>query len=206
MYGFCDSDWAADPDTRRSVGAYILMLNGGAIVWHSKLQASVSMSTAEAKFITAVVGTAAVRRLPTQRPWPCGNAEQHQAIRCRRHLFLHHRLHTRISADIVSGGAQDHFQGLRGRGRAFKPTDQSGGPRRKHTRWGHQMHNRPRCTLTPGAPANATPAVGQRDVVSAKGFWAIAHRFCSRNQLTEKPMVRRKRRRTAIFSLRTRRC
>ena len=53
MYGFCDADWAADPDTRRSVGAYVLMLNGGAVAWRSKLQASVSMSTAEAEFIAA---------------------------------------------------------------------------------------------------------------------------------------------------------
>ena len=36
LFGFCDSDWAACLDTRRSIGAYILLLNGGAIAWRSK--------------------------------------------------------------------------------------------------------------------------------------------------------------------------
>jgi hypothetical protein len=38
LFGFCDSDWAACVDTRRSVGAYVLMLNGGAVTWRSKKQ------------------------------------------------------------------------------------------------------------------------------------------------------------------------
>jgi len=53
MFGFCDSDWAACLDTRRSIGAYVLLLNGGAIAWRSKKQPSVALSTAEAEFMAA---------------------------------------------------------------------------------------------------------------------------------------------------------
>ena len=53
LFGFCDSDWAACLDTRRSIGAYVLMLNGGAVSWRSKKQRSISMSTAESEFQAA---------------------------------------------------------------------------------------------------------------------------------------------------------
>ena len=53
LFGFCDSDWAACLDTRRSIGAYVLFLNGGAVSWRSKKQPSVAMSTAEAEFMAA---------------------------------------------------------------------------------------------------------------------------------------------------------
>lgn len=53
LFGFCDSDWAACLDTRRSMGAYLLFLNGGAVAWRSKKQTSVALSTAEAEFMAA---------------------------------------------------------------------------------------------------------------------------------------------------------
>jgi hypothetical protein len=51
LFGFCDSDWAADRDTRRSVGAFVLFLGGAPVSWRSKLQGSVALSTAEAEFM-----------------------------------------------------------------------------------------------------------------------------------------------------------
>ncbi len=51
LFGFCDSDWAADRDTRRSVGAFLLFLGGAPVSWRSKLQGSVALSTAEAEFM-----------------------------------------------------------------------------------------------------------------------------------------------------------
>lgn len=48
--GFCDSDYAADVDDRKSTSGYIFMMNGGAISWSSKKQPVVAQSTAEAEF------------------------------------------------------------------------------------------------------------------------------------------------------------
>ena len=53
LWGWVDSDWAADKETRRSHTGYVLMLNGGAISWKSRRQDSVSLSTSEAEYIAA---------------------------------------------------------------------------------------------------------------------------------------------------------
>ena len=43
---YSDSDWAGDPDDRKSVGCYIIFLNGVPIAWRSKSQKVVSLSLA----------------------------------------------------------------------------------------------------------------------------------------------------------------
>lgn len=53
LFGYSDSDWAACVDTRKSVGAYVLFLNGGPVSWRSKQQTSVALSTCEAEFMAA---------------------------------------------------------------------------------------------------------------------------------------------------------
>ena len=53
LWGYCDSDWAGDVDSRKSTTGYVLMLNGGAVAWKSKRQPLVAMSTAEAEYIAA---------------------------------------------------------------------------------------------------------------------------------------------------------
>jgi hypothetical protein len=50
LKGFCDSDYAGDPDTRKSVSGYIVYLNGCPVTWKSKGQKSVSLSSTEAKY------------------------------------------------------------------------------------------------------------------------------------------------------------
>ncbi|KAL7535063.1 hypothetical protein ACHAXR_008476, partial [Thalassiosira sp. AJA248-18] len=50
MTCFTDSDFATDPDTRRSVSGYIIYLHGVPIVWKSKAQKSVTLSSAEAEW------------------------------------------------------------------------------------------------------------------------------------------------------------
>ena len=47
---FSDSDWAGDKDGRKSVGGYMIFLNGVLIAWRSKSQKVVSLSSAEAEF------------------------------------------------------------------------------------------------------------------------------------------------------------
>ena len=54
LFGFTDSDYARDQDDRRSTSGYVLMLGTGAVSWSSKKQQIVSLSTIEAKFITAI--------------------------------------------------------------------------------------------------------------------------------------------------------
>ena len=47
---FSDSDWAGDVDTRRSTTGFVISC-GGPIVWHSRQQSTVSLSTSEAEYI-----------------------------------------------------------------------------------------------------------------------------------------------------------
>ena len=53
LWGWVDSDWAADLDSRRSHTGYVLMMSGGAISWKSRRQDCVSLSTSEAEYVAA---------------------------------------------------------------------------------------------------------------------------------------------------------
>jgi hypothetical protein len=50
LYGYSDSDYSGDEDTRRSRTGFAWYLNRSLISWVSKLQLSVSLSTAEAEY------------------------------------------------------------------------------------------------------------------------------------------------------------
>ena len=53
LSGYADADHAGDPDGRRSVTGYALLLNGAAITWQSVRQHVVSLSSAEAEYYAA---------------------------------------------------------------------------------------------------------------------------------------------------------
>lgn len=53
MIAFSDADFASDVDSRKSTSGVLIKLNGGAIVWSSKKQATVARSTTEAEFVVA---------------------------------------------------------------------------------------------------------------------------------------------------------
>ena len=51
LVGYADASYNSDPDNSRSVGAYVFMLNGAAVSWRSKRQATVALSTTEAEYM-----------------------------------------------------------------------------------------------------------------------------------------------------------
>jgi hypothetical protein len=53
LIGWVDSDFASDPDTRKSMTGYLVSLNGGAISWRSSRQGGVTLSSSEAEFVAA---------------------------------------------------------------------------------------------------------------------------------------------------------
>jgi transposase InsO family protein len=53
LVGYTDSDWANDPDSRRSVTGYLFRMAGGAISWKSKRQPTVALSSTEAEYMAA---------------------------------------------------------------------------------------------------------------------------------------------------------
>lgn len=65
LHGYCDSDFAADVDTRRSTSAYTFILHGGAVSWSSLTQKTVAASTVEAEFMA--ISTATKEALWTQK-------------------------------------------------------------------------------------------------------------------------------------------
>jgi hypothetical protein len=50
---FSDSDYAGDPDSRRSVSGFVLYVRGVPISWRSKAQRSVALSSSEAEWVAA---------------------------------------------------------------------------------------------------------------------------------------------------------
>ena len=51
VQGYSDADWAGDPDTRRSTSGRVFIRHGAAIMWNSKQQRGVALSTAEAEYV-----------------------------------------------------------------------------------------------------------------------------------------------------------
>ena len=51
--GFCDSEYAGDPNTRRSTSGFIFILCGGPVAWSSRRQPCVALSSTEAEFVAS---------------------------------------------------------------------------------------------------------------------------------------------------------
>ena len=57
LYGYTDSDWAADLDHRKSTGAYLFLLDGASCSWKVKLSPTVCLSTQQAEYYALTEGT-----------------------------------------------------------------------------------------------------------------------------------------------------
>lgn len=53
LYGYVDADWANCPNDRKSTTGYLLNVFGNTIIWSSKKQSLVTLSTTEAEFVAA---------------------------------------------------------------------------------------------------------------------------------------------------------
>jgi hypothetical protein len=54
LVGFTDSDWAGDPDDRKSTTGYVFSLGSGPVTWACKKQQAIALSSAEAEYRAAV--------------------------------------------------------------------------------------------------------------------------------------------------------
>ena len=60
LAAYTDSNYAACPDTRRSTSGILFMFNGGPIAWNSRLQKPVALSTCEAEYYAAGLGSRSI--------------------------------------------------------------------------------------------------------------------------------------------------
>lgn len=52
---FSDSNYATDPENRLSVSGFVLYLCGVPIVWHTKQQRSITLSSSEAEYVALLL-------------------------------------------------------------------------------------------------------------------------------------------------------
>ena len=50
LVGFTDSDWAGNPDDRKSTAGYVFNLGSGLVTWACKKQQAIALSSTEAKY------------------------------------------------------------------------------------------------------------------------------------------------------------
>jgi hypothetical protein len=57
LSAYADADWAGDLDKRRSRSGYVILCNNSPVIWSSKLQATVALSSTEAEYVALSLAT-----------------------------------------------------------------------------------------------------------------------------------------------------
>lgn len=91
LMGYSDADSAGDLETRRSTTGFMLTLNGAAVCWGSKSQATVSHSTTEEEYVAAsVAAKEAIWRQRLLLDIPGDGAPVHMRCDSQRALAMMH--------------------------------------------------------------------------------------------------------------------
>lgn len=103
LTGYVDSDFAGDPDDRKSTTGYIFMFGTGAIAWSSKKQPIVTLSSTEAEYVAATSG--ACQAVWLQRILAHMKAEQKEATI----LYCDNSSAIKLSKNPVFHGRSKHI-------------------------------------------------------------------------------------------------
>ena len=57
LIGYSDTDWGGDIDQSKSISGYVFLLNDNTILWSSKKQSYVALSTMEAEYVACSAAT-----------------------------------------------------------------------------------------------------------------------------------------------------
>eukprot|EP00253_Pinus_taeda_P005986 PITA_05986 len=106
LVGFTDSDWAGDPDDRKSTAGYVFTLGSGPITWACKKQAAISLSSAEAEYRGAAEAKFGFQQQHLTTLWCdnqsaiqlCKDPVQHQRS---KHIELHMHFIRKLIHDHV---------------------------------------------------------------------------------------------------------
>ena len=61
LSGYCDSDWAEDSDSKKSVSRYYFSMGSGVVPWTSKKQPIVTLSSTETEYKATCITTMVLR-------------------------------------------------------------------------------------------------------------------------------------------------
>ncbi|XP_015161264.1 uncharacterized mitochondrial protein AtMg00810-like [Solanum tuberosum] len=115
---YCDSDWAACPDSKKFVSGYLVLMEDSPISWKSKKQAIVSLSSAEAEYrvVRQVVGELVwLERLLDELTVKCSlpihvHFDSQAAVHIAKNSVFHERTkHIEIDCHFVRSKLQQGF-------------------------------------------------------------------------------------------------